>query len=51
MFSIRFGGCRPKIRQRCDLRLRDLPFFLEDFLDRYEGRYRDFQLPLPIRLV
>jgi hypothetical protein len=50
MFSIRFGGCRPEIRQRCDLRLRDLPFFLEDFLDRYEGRYRDIQLLLPMRL-
>jgi hypothetical protein len=24
------------------------PFFLQDFVDRYEGRYRDVQLPLPI---
>jgi hypothetical protein len=35
----------------CDLKMRDIPFYLQDFVDRYEGRYRDFQLPLPIRLV
>ena len=23
----------------------------KDFTDRYEGRYRDMQLPLPMRLV
>jgi hypothetical protein len=40
-----------EIRQRCDLQLRDVPFFLQDFVDRYEGRYRDIQLPLPMRLV
>jgi hypothetical protein len=40
-----------ELRQRCDLRLRDVPSFLQDFVDRYEGRYRDVQLPLPIRLV
>jgi uncharacterized membrane protein len=40
-----------ELRQRCDLQLRDIPFFLQDFVDRYEGRYRDVQLPLPIRLV
>jgi hypothetical protein len=40
-----------ELRQRCDLQLRDIPFFLQDFVDRYEGRYSDFQLPLPMRLV
>jgi hypothetical protein len=38
------------LRQRCDLQLRDIPFFLQDFADRYEGRYHDIQLPLPMRL-
>jgi hypothetical protein len=28
-----------------------VPFFLQDFVDRYEGRYRDVQLPLPMRLA
>jgi hypothetical protein len=40
-----------ELRRRCDLQLRDIPFFLQDFCDRYEGRYRDIQLPLPMRLV
>jgi len=40
-----------ELRRRCDLQLRDVPFFLQDFVDRYEGRYRDFQLPLPLRVV
>lgn len=40
-----------ELRQRCDLQLRDIPFFLQDFVDRHEGRYSDIQLPLPIRLV
>ena len=40
-----------ELRQRCDLQMRDVPFFLQDFVDRYEGRYQDIQLPLPIRLV
>jgi hypothetical protein len=40
-----------ELRHRCDLRLRDIPFFLQDFCDRHEGRYHDIQLPLPIRLV
>jgi hypothetical protein len=39
-----------ELRQRCDLQQRDIPFFLQDFVDRYEGRYSDIQLPLPIRL-
>jgi hypothetical protein len=39
-----------ELRQRCDLQLRDVPFFLQD-LDQYEGRYLDYQLPLPIRLA
>jgi hypothetical protein len=37
-----------ELRQRCDLQMRDVPFFLQDFVDRYEGRYHDYQLPLPI---
>jgi hypothetical protein len=40
-----------ELRRRCDLQLRDVPFFLEDFVERYEGRYHDVQLPLPMRLV
>jgi hypothetical protein len=40
-----------ELRRRCDLQLRDVPFFLEEFVDRYEGRYSDIQLPLPFRLV
>ena len=51
------GWCRDasvevahELRQRCDLQLRDIPLFPQDFVDRYEGRYRDVQLPLPMRL-
>jgi hypothetical protein len=40
-----------ELRQRCDLQLRDVPFYLEDFVDRHEGRYHDIQLPLPMRMV
>jgi len=40
-----------ELRRRCDMQLRDVPFFLQDFVDRYEGRYHDYQLPLPMRLV
>jgi hypothetical protein len=40
-----------ELRQRCDLQMRDVPFFLQDFVDQYEGRHRDMQLPLPIRLA
>jgi hypothetical protein len=40
-----------ELRQRCDLQMRDIPFFLQDFVDRHEGRYNDYQLPLPIRLL
>jgi hypothetical protein len=39
-----------ELRQRCNLQMRDVPFFLQDFVDRYEGRYSDVQLPLPMRL-
>jgi hypothetical protein len=42
----------PSARDRQLIRsMRDIPFFLQDFVDRYEGRYRDVQLQLPIRLV
>jgi hypothetical protein len=40
-----------ELRLRCDDQMRDVPFFLQDFVDRYEGRYHDVQLPLPMRLV
>ncbi len=40
-----------ELRHRCDLQMRDVPFFLQDFVDRYEGRYHDVQLPLPMRLL
>ena len=40
-----------ELRRRCDLQMRDIPFFLQDFTDRYEGRYHDIQLPPPMRLV
>ena len=40
-----------ELRRRCDLQQRDVLFFLHDSPDRHEGRYRDYQLPLPIRLV
>jgi hypothetical protein len=40
-----------ELRYRCDLQMRDVPFYLQDFVDRYEGRFHDVQLPLPIRLA
>ena len=40
-----------EVRYRCDLQMRDVPFYLEDFVERYEGRYHDVQLSLPIRLA
>jgi hypothetical protein len=40
-----------EVRRRCDLQMRDIPIGLHDFTDCYEGRYRDIQLPLPMRLV
>jgi hypothetical protein len=39
-----------ELRYRCDLQMRDIPFGLQDFVDRYEGRYNDIQLPLPLRI-
>jgi hypothetical protein len=39
-----------ELRRRCDLQLRDVPFYLEEFVERHEGRYHDIQLPLPMRL-
>ena len=56
-FNVAEGWCRDaspevahELRRRCDLQLRDIPFFLQAFVDRYEGRYQDIQLPLPMRL-
>lgn len=40
-----------ELRRRCDERMRDIPFFLQDFVDRYEGRYHDLQLRLPISMA
>jgi hypothetical protein len=40
-----------ELRRRCDLQLRDVPYGLQEFVARYEGRYLDIQLPLPMRLV
>jgi hypothetical protein len=40
-----------ELRRRRDLQLRDVPFHLREFVERYEGRYHDIQLPLPMRLV
>jgi hypothetical protein len=40
-----------ELRRRCNLQMRDVPFFLQDFVDRYEGRHSDVQLPLPMRLL
>ena len=40
-----------ELRHRSDLQQRDVPFFLQDFVARYEGRYREIQLPLPMRMV
>ncbi len=40
-----------ELRHRCDLQMRDIPFGLQGFTDKYEGRYHDVQLPLPLRLV
>ena len=57
VFNVAGSWCRDasvevahELRRRCDLQLRDIPFVLQDFVDRYEGRYRDVQLPLPMRL-
>jgi hypothetical protein len=38
-----------EVRYRCDLQMRDVPFYLEYFVEQYEGRYHDVQLPLPMR--
>ena len=40
-----------ELRFRCALQMRDVPIILQDFVDRYEERYHDVQLPLPMRLV
>ena len=43
-----FEDVAGELRHRCDLQARDIPFYLQDFTDRYEGRYHDVQLPLPM---
>ena len=45
----RFGGdVAHEVRYRCDLQMRDVPFYLEYYVEQYEGRYHDVQLPLPM---
>jgi hypothetical protein len=44
------GDVAHELRRRCDLQFRDVPFYLQDFVDRHEGRYHDVQLPLPLPL-
>ena len=39
-----------ELRRRCNLQMSDVPFFLQDFVDRYDEQFSDVQLPLPIRL-
>jgi hypothetical protein len=39
-----------ELRQRCDLRLRDVPSELQDFVDRHDAVDRS-QLALPLRLA
>jgi hypothetical protein len=38
-----------ELRRRWDLQMRDIPFFLQEFVALYEGSFTDIQLPL--RLV
>jgi hypothetical protein len=45
------GDVAHELRRRCDLQLRDVPFYLEDFVEGHDRRYHDIQLPLPMRLV
>jgi hypothetical protein len=40
-----------ELRRRCELHLRDVPFYLEGFVERSEGRDHDLQLALSIRMV
>ncbi len=51
-FNVREGWARDvsadvaiEIRQRCDLQFRDVPFLLQDCVDRHQGRYHDMQHP------
>ena len=38
-----------ELRHRCHEQMRDIPSFLQDFIDRHEGRHNDNQLPLRLR--
>jgi len=38
-----------ELRQRCVDDVRDVPDFLQEFVERYQGQDRHVQLPLPIR--
>jgi hypothetical protein len=37
-----------ELRRRCSLQLHDVPFYLKEFVERYEGSYHDVQLPDPL---
>jgi hypothetical protein len=37
-----FRDVAHELRRRCDLQLRNVPFFLQDFVGRHEGRYSIF---------
>jgi hypothetical protein len=50
MVAGRLGDVAHELRRRCDLQLRDVPFYLEEFVEWHEGRYLDIQLPLPMRM-
>lgn len=39
-----------ELRRRCDPQQRGVRCYLQDFVDLYEGRYHNIQLPLPMRL-
>jgi hypothetical protein len=45
-----FADVAIELRRRCDLQLRDVPAFLQDFVDRNDAIDRS-QLSLPLRLA
>jgi len=40
-----------QLQRRCNEQMREVPFFLQDFVDRHKDGYCDIQLPLLMRLV
>lgn len=45
------GDVAHELRRKCDLRLREGRFHLQEFAERHEGLFHNIQLPLPVRLV